>query len=532
MNSDSQSANHKGKLVRIFADSILVLMGWLAACMVCWVLTSLDSTINQAIQLIRDNSSGGFLVLLVSLPIYWKSGFYTYGRSYRSRLKAYVVFRSVTLSFLIFGFIIFLTRDFVYVSRQVLVIAWIFVSIFVVGARIWSSLWVKMSKFEEVNIHRAAISDPQSVLVVGGAGYIGSSLTEKLLGSGLKVIIMDNFSFGRDPISHLENHQNLRILEGDFRNIDTVVRGMQEAEAVIHLGGIVGDPACAVDEELTVEVNLAATRTIADVAKGHGVTRFIYASSCSVYGESSDILNESSTLNPISIYSKSKIASEDILMESVSANFQPTILRFGTIYGFSGRTRFDLVVNLLTAMAVKESKITLFGGDQWRPFVHVQDVAEAVLQVIKAPLQDVGGEVINIGSNDQNLTLRQMAEEIQDLVPDAVIVEMGPDSDQRNYRVDFNKAENVLRFNPKWSIQKGIRQIIDGIKHGEVEDYRDTIHSNYKTITDESASRMTKFNGWERKLMDEVGGRYQQAPQLEIFGEEIPSKGVNEPGSG
>jgi len=407
-----------------------------------------------------------------------------------------------------------------------LVIAWIAISMLVVGARVLSSLWIKLSKFEELNVHRAAISDPQTILIVGGAGYIGSSLTQKLLESGFKVIILDNLLFGRNPISHLENHRNLRIEEGDFRNIDSVVRGMQEAEAVIHLGGIVGDPACAVDEELTIEVNLAATRTIADVAKGHGVTRFIYASSCSVYGESNNILSETSELNPISIYAKSKIASEKILMESVSAKFQPTILRFGTIYGFSGRTRFDLVVNLLTAMAIKESKITLFGGDQWRPFVHVQDVADAVVQAIKAPLQDVGGEIINIGSNDQNLTLKQMAEEIRDLVPDAEIVDMGADSDQRNYRVDFNKVESVLKFHPKWSIRQGIQQIIDEVRNGAIEDYRDKMHSNYKSITDENVSQMVKMSGWEEKLMETIEDKTKENNQLHLFEKIDPKRAL------
>jgi nucleoside-diphosphate-sugar epimerase len=155
-------------------------------------------------------------------------------------------------------------------------------------------------------------------------------------------------------------------VRSDFREIDSLVKAMRGVEQVVHLGGIVGDPACALDEELTIDVNLAATRSIAEVAKGNGIRHFVFASSCSVYGASDVVLNEKSQLDPLSFYARTKVASEKVLLGMADSTFTPLIVRFATIYGLSGRTRFDLVVNLLAANAFFDHQITIFGGDQWR----------------------------------------------------------------------------------------------------------------------------------------------------------------------
>src|SRR4029079_6285270 len=227
---------------------------------------------------------------------------------------------------------------------------------------------------------------------------------------------LDLLIYGTEPIEDSVAHPNLEIMKADFRQVDKVVQAMRNIDAVIHLGAIVGDPACALDEELTIEVNLMATRMIAEVAKGDGVSRVICASTCSVYGANDAMLDERSALNPVSIYARSKIASERVLMSMASCVFAPTLLRFGTIYGLSGRTRFDLVINLLTAKAMVEGKITVFGGDQWRPFVHVDDAALAVLMALEAPLSLVGNEVFNVGCDEQNYTIQQVGEMIKQLV--------------------------------------------------------------------------------------------------------------------
>ena len=169
--------------------------------------------------------------------------------------------------------------------------------------------------------------------------------------------------------------------------------------SVIHLGGLVGDPACALDPELTVDVNVTATKLVGEIAKARGVRRFIFASSCSVYGSCDEIVDEDSRFNPQSLYARSKVASEVVLRALNCGDFAVTCLRFATIYGISGRTRFDLVVNLLCAKAVREGVITVFGPDQWRPFVHVDDVARAIMITLQAPIEQVAGEAFNVGSD-------------------------------------------------------------------------------------------------------------------------------------
>jgi nucleoside-diphosphate-sugar epimerase len=343
------------------------------------------------------------------------------------------------------------------------------------------------------------------VLVIGGAGYIGSALLTKLLNKGYRVRLLDLLMFGEEPIAQHLDHPRLELVRADFRQVDKVVEAMHGMDAVIHLGAIVGDPACALDEELTTEVNLMATRMIAEVAKGHGVRRFIFASTCSVYGASDEILDERSILNPVSLYARSKIASEKVLMKMADANFAPVILRFGTIYGLSGRTRFDLVVNLLTAKAIVENQITVYGGDQWRPFVHVDDAALAVHKVLEAPLSVVREQVFNVGSNEQNYTIQQVGEIIQRLVPEASLLSMGNDSDRRNYRVSFNHIRNTLGFVPQWSLEQGIRQVIHAFESGKIVDYQDPKYSNVKFLIVDSTSRLVRRESrWAYDLLDET----------------------------
>ena len=235
------------------------------------------------------------------------------------------------------------------------------------------------------------------------------ALLPKLLDRGYHVRLLDLFLFGKGPIVDVIGHPNLQIVHADFRHVDRIVQAMNGMDEVIHLGAIVGDPACSLDQELTVEVNLMAVRMIAEVAKGSGIRRFCFASTCSVYGASDEFLEERSHLHPLSLYARSKLASEKVLTQMADEQFSPVILRLGTVYGLSGRTRFDLVINLLTAKAVKEGKITVFGGGQWRPFLHVNDAALALLKAVEAPTDLIHGQVFNVGSNEQNYRLGDAA---------------------------------------------------------------------------------------------------------------------------
>lgn len=340
------------------------------------------------------------------------------------------------------------------------------------------------------------------ILITGGAGYIGSALLPKLLSRGYQVRLLDVLLFGSAPIADVLTHPNLEIIHADFRQIDRVVEAMRRVDAVIHLGAIVGDPACALNEETTVEVNLLATRAIAEIAKGCGVSSFIFASTCSVYGASDDLLDESSPLNPVSLYARSKIAAERVLRLLADDRFAPTILRFGTVYGLSGRIRFDLVINLLTAKAILDQRITVFGGSQWRPFVHVEDVARAILAALEAPPAWVRYQTFNVGSNRQNYTIQQVAEMIHDIVPAAVLTGAGSDTDRRNYRVNFSKIQSRLGFEPHWDIAGGVRQVIDAIARGQVTSYEDPQHSNVKYLsTPRAATFMRPHGNWVEHLL-------------------------------
>jgi len=318
--------------------------------------------------------------------------------------------------------------------------------------------------------------------------------------------LLDLLLYGPEPIQDVIDNPRLKILQEDFRQIDKVVEATQGMDAVIHLGGIVGDPACALDEDLTTEINLMATRMVAEVCKGSGVSRFIFASTCSVYGASDIKLDEKSQLNPVSLYARSKIASEKVLLNMADDRFAPVILRFGTIYGLSGRTRFDLVVNLLTAKAVVDKQITIFGGEQWRPFLHVDDAAMAVMQVLEAPLPLVRNQVFNVGSNEQNFTIRQIGEIVHNLVSEAEIVIKEADLDPRNYWVSFSKIEKTLGFEPHKTIEQGVQQVIEAIQSGKVTDYKDAKYSNVKFLTEEGISRLAhQGNSWAYQLLSESG---------------------------
>lgn len=345
----------------------------------------------------------------------------------------------------------------------------------------------------------------QRILVVGGAGYIGSALLPKLLNQGYKVRLLDRLLFGTEPIAHLLDHPNLELTAGDFRQVHTVIEAMSGIDAVIHLGALVGDPACELDEMLTIEINLMATRMIAAVSKSFGVRRFVFASTCSVYGTGDHILTEESALNPISLYARTKIASEKVLHDLASPHFAPTFLRFGTIYGISGRTRFDLVVNLMTAKALLDEEIIVFGGDQWRPFLHVDDAALAIFKVLEAPLALVHSQVFNVGSVEQNLQIIDAAQSVHRMIPTARLVIQGTEADRRNYRVDFAKIQKVLDFVPRWSIQDGIKQVAQAIQSGYVVDYREPRYSNVKSLKEDGIANLLRdeTNRWAFDLIQE-----------------------------
>jgi nucleoside-diphosphate-sugar epimerase len=354
---------------------------------------------------------------------------------------------------------------------------------------------------EQVDMQRG-----DRVLVIGGAGYIGSLLVEKLLGIGKEVKIIDGMHFGEHSLARVARHPSLEIIREDFRHIETLTRAMSGVGTVIHLAGLVGDPACATNPDLTIDINLTATKLVGEIAKAQGVRRFIYASSCSVYGACDEIVDEESSLNPQSLYARTKVASEAVLAPLNDSTFVVTSLRFATVYGVSERTRFDLVVNLLCAKAVQDRVITVFGEDQWRPFVHVDDVARALVMILQAPDNVVANEAFNVGGDDQNYTLGEVAHLIGMQVPTAEIITSADCPDKRNYRVSFRKIRSRLGFAPAWTIERGIAQLVASVRSNEVGHYSRPEYSNVRFLEPRGMKILGSYNitGWESDLMNVV----------------------------
>lgn len=323
-----------------------------------------------------------------------------------------------------------------------------------------------------------------TVLVIGGAGYLGSQVCRELLQDGYNVRVLDKLLFGTTGIEELQDRDNFSLLQGDMRNINTVVEAVKGTDAVIHLGGLVGDPASALDPQETLELNYHATRMIAEVCKYHQINRFIFASTCSVYGKSASpetLLDETAELNPVSLYAQTNIQSEEILFELMDENFSPTILRMATLYGYSPRMRFDLVVNILSAKAQTESVVPIFGGDQYRPNLHVRDAARAYEMCLSAPLNRVKGEVFNVGSNTQNYQISEVGEIIAGCFPEASIDWQREKEDERSYQVDFSKIQNTLGYEVSETIEDAALEIKSSLEDGEFTDISDNNYSNYRT---------------------------------------------------
>jgi len=315
------------------------------------------------------------------------------------------------------------------------------------------------------------------VLVTGGAGYIGNYIVEELLVNGHEVRVLDSFLFGDEALDPFRDDGDLDVYEGDIRHIEDLSYAMERCEAVIHMAGIVGDPACGVNEQATQAVNVEATKTLVEVCKLHDVERLIFASTCSVYGASELMeLNEGSFLNPLSLYAKSKIESEDIIFHETHGEFTgsditATHLRLGTIFGWSRRMRFDLVVNLLTAKAVLENDIPVYGGEQYRPLVHVHDAARAFVAVLKAPEQKVDHQIFNVGDNALNYQIKEVGRIVEEQIPDAEVRFVEHKEDERTYRVSFDKINYILGWETEHTIEDGVRETKAWMEEESITDY-------------------------------------------------------------
>jgi nucleoside-diphosphate-sugar epimerase len=295
------------------------------------------------------------------------------------------------------------------------------------------------------------------ILLTGGCGYIGSVLTPKLLDLGYKVTVLDIMWFG----NFLPEHKNLNIIRGDIRNIDDI--SMDNVDAVIHLANVANDPCGDLNSKLSWEVNALATMNLAEWAIHHNAKQFIYASSGSVYGVKDEPqVTEDLSLVPISDYNKTKMISERVLL-SYKDSIVVQCIRPATVCGYSPRMRLDVSVNMLTMQALANGKITVFGGDQVRPNIHIQDITDLVLFFL-----DKGEKVKGIyNAGFENISIMDIAKKVVESVPAEIVVT--PSNDPRSYRLNVDKLL-AIGFEPKYSVEYAIKEIIEAFKSGDMKD--------------------------------------------------------------
>jgi len=319
------------------------------------------------------------------------------------------------------------------------------------------------------------------VLVIGGAGYLGSVLCRKLLNKQYEVRVLDCLMYGDDGIKDLYDNDKFELIKGDIRNISDLVLTIEGVDVVIHLAAIVGDPASALNPEETVEINYLSTKLISWACKYNNVKRLIFASTCSVYGcgEKGKLLDEQSEINPLSLYAEMKIKSENALLNDACEKFTPTILRMGTLYGLSQRMRFDLVANYFTIKALVDNEFRLFGGNQERCFCHVNDAADVYIRCIESCKEKVHREIFNVASS--NMSILDLGKIIKEYVNNECKLEIDDKKvDDRSYVVDSSKIKNCIGWNPTCDIESFVNEMKFEID--KWKDYDKDIYSNVKYL--------------------------------------------------
>jgi nucleoside-diphosphate-sugar epimerase len=304
-------------------------------------------------------------------------------------------------------------------------------------------------------------------MVTGGGGYVGSSLVPMLLDYGYQVTVFDTFWYGRDVFGKHNNNENLTRIEGDLRNVDDVERALGDCDAVIHLACISNDPSFDLQPDLGRSINFDCFEPLVKMAKSAGVKRFIYASSSSVYGvkDKSNVV-ETDSLEPLTDYSIFKAKCEQILEKYRGNGFVTTTIRPATVCGFSTRQRLDVVVNILTNLAYNKGEITVFGGDQLRPNIHIVDMCRIYLLVLASNDEKIDGEIFNAGY--ENHSVSELASIVKDVIGPEIKITTQPTDDNRSYHVSSEKIKTVLGFKPSKTIKNAVEDLVENFKAGNL----------------------------------------------------------------
>ena len=336
-----------------------------------------------------------------------------------------------------------------------------------------------------------SVSYPQHVLITGGAGYIGSLLAGELLRQDYKVTVVDDLLFGGESLLAYFPNPDFHFVKSnvcDSRAIRSALRSeWPRPQAIVHLAGIVGFPACqAVGRQVAWRYNVEATQAVFEQAEALGVERFIYASTYSNYGLSSDgkPVTEETLLNPQSLYAETKIAAERQLLNQPDAACAPLIFRIATLYGLSPRTRFDLIVNQFVLEAYTRRELLIYQRGYSRSFAHVQDAIAGIILGLQSSLDKIRGQVFNLGSQEGNYTKDQIVARILKRLPETVVryKDMTFGGDMRDISVDFNKIERVLGFKTRLNVDDGIREVLQALRSGIIRNPQDQQYRNAQFI--------------------------------------------------